>query len=238
MRNQGKSVVIAPEGTRTITPKLGSFKKGPFHLAIQAGVPVVPVIIHNAGDVAPKGDFVFRPATVEVDVLPPLDTSAWSADTIEEHVAEVRRLFQATLGQAGEQAALPVVAERESSAEQAAIRPAALKKIRRKTKRPSKAAEAQAADPVETRYPGSESQTAPARSDGDLKKKARKKKRPARKATGKTAKKTIKKTAKKATRKTVEKTARKGPAAAATPTGKKVARKKPRRKKVLPRKPQ
>jgi len=102
MRNQGKSVAIAPEGTRSITPRLAPFKKGPFHLAIQAGVPVVPVVIHNAGDVAPKGDFIFRPATVEVDVLPPVDTSDWSAETIEEHVAEVRALFMETLGQAEE----------------------------------------------------------------------------------------------------------------------------------------
>ena len=100
MRNGGRSVVIAPEGTRSVSPHLGAFKKGAFHLAIQAGVPVVPVVIHNAGDVAPKGDFVFRPATVEVDVLPPVDTSGWHAETIDQHVAEVRRLFQRTLGQA------------------------------------------------------------------------------------------------------------------------------------------
>jgi len=99
MRHQDKSVVIAPEGTRTITPKLGPFKKGPFHLAIQAGVPVVPIVIHNAGDVAPKGDFVFRQATVEVDVLPPVDTRNWRTETIDEHMAEVRSLFLHTLGQ-------------------------------------------------------------------------------------------------------------------------------------------
>jgi putative phosphoserine phosphatase/1-acylglycerol-3-phosphate O-acyltransferase len=100
LRNEGKSVVIAPEGTRSVSPRLAPFKKGAFHLAMQAGVPIVPIVIHNAGDVAPKGDFVFRPATVEVDVLPPVDTGGWRADTIEQHVAEVRRLFQATLGQA------------------------------------------------------------------------------------------------------------------------------------------
>jgi putative phosphoserine phosphatase/1-acylglycerol-3-phosphate O-acyltransferase len=48
MRDDGKSVVIAPEGTRTISPRLGRFKKGAFHLAMQAGVPVVPIVIHNA----------------------------------------------------------------------------------------------------------------------------------------------------------------------------------------------
>jgi len=108
MRNQGKSVAIAPEGTRSITPKLASFKKGPFHLAMQAGVPVVPVVIHNSGDVAPKGDFVFRPATVEVDVLPPVDTSDWRRETIEEHVAEIRDMFLEMLGQ-GEEAGVVTV---------------------------------------------------------------------------------------------------------------------------------
>jgi len=111
MCNEGKSVVIAPEGTRTVSPRLAPFKKGAFHLAIQAGVPMVPVVIHNAGDVAPKGEFVFRPATVEVDVLPPVDTSNWREETIEEHVADIRRLFQTALGQEQAQAALPTVVE-------------------------------------------------------------------------------------------------------------------------------
>ncbi len=110
MRNQGKSVVISPEGTRSITPRLSPFKKGPFHLAIQAGVPVIPIVIHNAGDVAPKGEFIFRPATVEVDILPAVDTSGWSSETIDEHVREVRGMFLATLGQRDEQGLQPLSA--------------------------------------------------------------------------------------------------------------------------------
>jgi putative phosphoserine phosphatase/1-acylglycerol-3-phosphate O-acyltransferase len=51
-----------------------------------------------------KGDFVFRPATVEVDVLPPVDTSDWSPETIDEHVREVRNMFLRTLGQPEEPA--------------------------------------------------------------------------------------------------------------------------------------
>jgi putative phosphoserine phosphatase/1-acylglycerol-3-phosphate O-acyltransferase len=104
MRNEGRSVALAPEGTRSVSPLLGPFKKGAFHLAMQAGVPIVPIVIHNAGDVAPKGDFVFRPATVEVDVLPPVDTSEWSTATLDEHVREVRNLFLRTLGQPEEPA--------------------------------------------------------------------------------------------------------------------------------------
>jgi len=93
MREEGKSVVLAPEGTRSISPKLLPFKKGAFHLAMQAGVPIVPVVIRNAGDVAPKGDFVFRPASVDVEVLPPIDTGDWRADQLNEHIRGVRNLF-------------------------------------------------------------------------------------------------------------------------------------------------
>lgn len=99
MVNEGKSVIVAPEGTRSVSPRLGAFKKGPFHIAIQAGVPIVPIVIRNAVDVAPKGDFVFRAATVDVEVLPPVDTTGWSTATLDQHVADVRQLFLQVLGQ-------------------------------------------------------------------------------------------------------------------------------------------
>src|SRR5690606_19069670 len=48
MREEGKSVALAPEGTRSVSPRLGAFKKGALHLAMQAGVPIVPIVIRNA----------------------------------------------------------------------------------------------------------------------------------------------------------------------------------------------
>jgi len=99
MRIEGKSVCLSPEGTRAITPKLAEFKKGAFHLAIQAGVPVVPIVIQNSIDVQPKGDYIFHPGTVNVEVLPPIDTGNWSVNTIDDHVAEVRHLYLQALDQ-------------------------------------------------------------------------------------------------------------------------------------------
>ena len=99
MREDGKSMVIAPEGTRTPTAKLAPFKKGGFHMAMQVGVPIVPVVIHNSGDIAPKGDFLFRPGKVRIDVLPPVDTSEWSAAKMDEQVNSVRNMFLRALGQ-------------------------------------------------------------------------------------------------------------------------------------------
>ena len=66
---------------------------------MQARVPIVPVVIHNSGDVQPKTEFAMRPATVRVDVLPPVDTSGWRATTVDRHVREVRNLFLRQLGQ-------------------------------------------------------------------------------------------------------------------------------------------
>src|SRR5690606_30649605 len=89
----------------------------------------VPIVIHNATDVAPKNEFVMRPATVRVTVLPPVDTSRWSVKTISEHVREVRGMFLRTLGQSEddpEEAAMPAkTAPVKSAAKQAAApRPA------------------------------------------------------------------------------------------------------------------
>ena len=58
MRDEGWSLAIAPEGTRSPTPRLGPFKKGAFHIAMQAGVPMVPIVHprRRRGDVARAPD--------------------------------------------------------------------------------------------------------------------------------------------------------------------------------------
>lgn len=96
----GLSVAIAPEGTRQPSPRLGTFKKGAFHLAHAAGVPVVPIVIHNSLDVLPRGTKVMRPATVRVDVLEPIDTAGWTTEAIGVHAEDVRRRFLDALDQA------------------------------------------------------------------------------------------------------------------------------------------
>lgn len=96
---EGLSVAISPEGTRQVTPHLGPFKKGGFHLAMEAGVPIVPVVIHNSLDVLPRGGRIMRPATVRVDVLEPIPTADWKPDELTDHVQTVRRQFEMTLEQ-------------------------------------------------------------------------------------------------------------------------------------------
>jgi putative phosphoserine phosphatase/1-acylglycerol-3-phosphate O-acyltransferase len=94
---RGMSVVIAPEGTRSLSPRLGRFKKGAFHIAMQAGVPIVPIVLRNTYAVLPRHSLLFRPGTVRVCVLPPIDVTGWQIDNLDRHVADVRALFQRTL---------------------------------------------------------------------------------------------------------------------------------------------
>jgi 1-acyl-sn-glycerol-3-phosphate acyltransferase len=70
----GSSVAIFPEGTRSRDGLLGPFKKGGFHLAHQAGVPVVPVAIQGAGEVMPPGSVLVRPGRVTIIVGEPVET--------------------------------------------------------------------------------------------------------------------------------------------------------------------
>lgn len=93
----GTSLVIAPEGTRSPTPRLGPFKKGAFHLAMQGEVPMVPIVIRNAGEVMWRGAQTVRPGRVEVVVLPPVDTSGWTRETVGKHRDAVREQFAHTL---------------------------------------------------------------------------------------------------------------------------------------------
>lgn len=95
----GRSLVIAPEGTRSATPRLGPFKKGAFHIAMQAGVPIVPVVFRNVLDAFPKNARIVRPATIEAKVLAPIETTDWTTESLGEEIAAIRRLYLEILRQ-------------------------------------------------------------------------------------------------------------------------------------------
>ncbi|ANY05281.1 HAD-IB family hydrolase [Pseudonocardia sp. HH130630-07] len=97
LRDEGISLAIAPEGTRSPTPRLGRFKKGAFHIAMQAQVPVVPIVIRNAGEIMWRGAQTLRGGKVQVAVQPPVDTTHWVAEDAGKHAEQIRELFLDTL---------------------------------------------------------------------------------------------------------------------------------------------
>ncbi|HEY5856683.1 MAG TPA: HAD-IB family hydrolase [Aldersonia sp.] len=93
----GRSIIVTPEGTRSLTPRLGAFEKGAFHIARQAEVPIVPIVIRNAGEVYWRNSILVRPGTVQVAVLAPIDVSAWDFENLGTHIEQVREQFADTL---------------------------------------------------------------------------------------------------------------------------------------------
>lgn len=70
----GTSVVVFPEGTRSRDENIQPFKRGSFHLALEAGVPVVPISLVGVKQVLPSGTRALRPGLVEIRVHAPLST--------------------------------------------------------------------------------------------------------------------------------------------------------------------
>ncbi|MCW2644931.1 MAG: HAD-superfamily subfamily hydrolase [Pseudonocardiales bacterium] len=94
---RGTSIVISPEGTRSLTPSVGRFKKGAFHLAMQAGVPIVPIVIRNAGELMSRAAKTARSGTVEVFVHEPIVTTGWTKQDLDTAVDRVHGLYRETL---------------------------------------------------------------------------------------------------------------------------------------------
>jgi 1-acyl-sn-glycerol-3-phosphate acyltransferase len=86
-------VCILPEGTRSTTGRLLPFKKGIVHLALQTKLPIVPMIATGLTNVWQKNSLLVRPAAVHVRFLPPISTEGWTADRIDEQLAELRSKF-------------------------------------------------------------------------------------------------------------------------------------------------
>lgn len=99
MVREGCSIMIAPEGTRVrdMTVDLGPFKKGAFHMARSLGVPVIPIVIRNALDVAGRDAVMLRSGTVDIAVLPPVHTVDWTEKNTGQKAEAVRQMFIDTL---------------------------------------------------------------------------------------------------------------------------------------------
>ncbi|MDT5118122.1 MAG: putative phosphoserine phosphatase / 1-acylglycerol-3-phosphate O-acyltransferase, partial [Mycobacterium sp.] len=93
----GVSIAMAPEGTRSLSPRIGPFKKGGFHLAREAGVPIVPIVIRNAGEIMWRNATVAQEGTIEVVVHEPVPTDRWERADVDEWLTRTRQLYIDTL---------------------------------------------------------------------------------------------------------------------------------------------
>jgi 1-acyl-sn-glycerol-3-phosphate acyltransferase len=95
----GHSVLLFPEGTRSRDGKLGPFKKGGFHLAIDSGVPVVPVALMGTREAMPRGSVLLRAGRVQVVVGQPIATAGLTEDDRHKLLEQVRVGIGTMLGE-------------------------------------------------------------------------------------------------------------------------------------------
>jgi 1-acyl-sn-glycerol-3-phosphate acyltransferase len=88
VREGDTSLVIFPEGTRSRDESVKPFKTGGFHLARQAGVPIVPVGLRGTREIMSRDELVIHPGSVEVHVGAPIDPGAFVG--IQDLSAHVR----------------------------------------------------------------------------------------------------------------------------------------------------
>ena len=101
----GVNVLVFPEGTRSLDGSLRPFKKGVFHLAIDAGVPVLPIRLLGAHRILPRGTGRIVPGEVEMRVGRPIDTSGLTRSDLETLMGRVRSAMIELGGIPGEEQA-------------------------------------------------------------------------------------------------------------------------------------
>jgi 1-acyl-sn-glycerol-3-phosphate acyltransferase len=92
MKN-GVSVMIFPEGTRSKDGRIRPFKKGGFVMAVDSGVPIVPVIIRGTWPIMAKSSLRINRGDVEMEIAGPIDTIGYTRETKEELMDAVRSVI-------------------------------------------------------------------------------------------------------------------------------------------------
>ncbi len=90
---EGKSVMTFPEGTRSRDGEIKAFKQGTFYLAIQSGVPIVPISIIGSGDIMPKRSLKIKPGKIKLVIDKPIDVKGYTLENRQELIDRVRQII-------------------------------------------------------------------------------------------------------------------------------------------------
>jgi 1-acyl-sn-glycerol-3-phosphate acyltransferase len=93
----GVSVMIFPEGTRSLDGNLQPFKKGLFLIALKSQAPILPITICGTGKIMQKGDWRIYPGNVQIIIDPPMETAGIPTEKEEELSARVRNILMKNL---------------------------------------------------------------------------------------------------------------------------------------------
>ena len=96
LRRSGESVYLSPEGGRITSGEIGPFNKGAFHLATVLRAPIVPLYFHIPREMDPGRGYSPGRGTIDVHVLPAVDTGGWNESAVVENKEKVRAIFLRT----------------------------------------------------------------------------------------------------------------------------------------------
>ena len=95
---QGISILIFPEGTQNRSKDLlAPFYDGAFRIAVETQQPIMPMVIHNAGKLMPPTEFVIRPGTIHIEVLPEIPTTGLTTQDVPALKEKVMALMISNL---------------------------------------------------------------------------------------------------------------------------------------------
>jgi len=93
----GMSVIFFPEGTRSRDGRMRSFKKGGFRMALDLGLPILPVSISGTNRILAGGTLKLLPGHARIHIHPPIDTSTYTVDSREDLIAKTREVIASAL---------------------------------------------------------------------------------------------------------------------------------------------
>jgi 1-acyl-sn-glycerol-3-phosphate acyltransferase len=93
----GTSVVIFPEGTRSSSPQVGTFKRGAFKLAMDLGLPILPVTLKGTERILPPGTLNLFPGKVHMIIHKPIDIRKYSEENMQELILHAKNIITSGL---------------------------------------------------------------------------------------------------------------------------------------------
>lgn len=93
IKDQGLTVMLAPEGSRKHPGVIGPFKKGPFRMAMDLNYPIVPIYFEGNRKLSEGGFLLTRGGKITAHIHPPIDTSDWTLDNLDVKIDQIRNLY-------------------------------------------------------------------------------------------------------------------------------------------------
>lgn len=93
IKRQRLSLLMAPEGSRKHEGVIGPFKKGPFRVAMDLELPIVPIFVDGAYQFNEGGSLISKSGTITTTIHQSIDTRYWSLDELEQRIDQIRDLY-------------------------------------------------------------------------------------------------------------------------------------------------